>query len=308
MAARAAHVGGCSATSNVLAGMRFGIPVQGTHAHSWVMAFDTEREAFETYADAFPGGSVFLVDTYDTLAGVKLATEVGGRLRDAGHEMVGIRLDSGEMASLSIGARKILDDAGFPDAAIVASNDLDEHAITALKERGAVIDVWGVGTRMATAHDQPSLDAVYKLGAVREEPGAEWEPRMKVSSTPAKRSIPGRLRVRRLRDAGGAWLADAIYDDELDLDLADPLVHPESMVELPVAEDAEGEELLVPAMEAGARLGEPTPLAEARRRAIAAVDAMPAALRARSTDDRHFIGIDGRLSALREKTTVELSR
>src|ERR671914_765246 len=140
-ASRAAYVGGCAATSNVLAGKMYGIPVRGTHAHSWVMSFDDEMEAFEEYARALPNNCVFLVDTYDTLEGVRRAAEVGKRLRARGHEMVGIRLDSGDLAYLSIEARKILDAAGFPKAAIVASNDLDEHLIASLKEQGAKVNV-----------------------------------------------------------------------------------------------------------------------------------------------------------------------
>src|SRR5690606_5638851 len=122
-----AYIGGCDATSNVLAGKLLGIPVKGTHAHSWVMAFDTELESFARYAEAMPNNCVFLVDTYDTLQGVRHAVEVGKELRASGHEMVGIRLDSGDLAYLSIEARKILDEGGFPKAVIVASNDLDEH-------------------------------------------------------------------------------------------------------------------------------------------------------------------------------------
>ena len=301
LATRGAYIGGCSASSNVLAGRRFGIPVQGTHAHSWVMAFDTEREAFEAYAAAFPSGSVFLVDTYDTLEGVRVATEVGREMRAKGHEMVGVRLDSGDLAELSIGARRILDEAGFPDAKIVASNALDENRIAALEARGARIDVWGVGTRLSTAADQPSLNAVYKLGAVREAPEQEWEYRMKVSSSPAKRSIPGRLRVRRFTK-GGAWLADAIYDDGLGLG-DEPLVDPETQATFEVPADAVGEDLLVPVMAGGRRLIEPEPIERARERAIASVDGMPPELRERQTAARHFVGIDGRLSRIREAIT-----
>ncbi len=134
MASRAAYIGGCASTSNVLAGMAHGIPVRGTHAHSWVMSFDTELEAFATYAEAMPNNCVFLVDTYDTLQGVRHAVEAGRRLREAGHEMAGIRLDSGDLAWLSVEARRLLDEGGFPNAVIVASNDLDEHLIESLKQ------------------------------------------------------------------------------------------------------------------------------------------------------------------------------
>ncbi|MFP6639848.1 MAG: nicotinate phosphoribosyltransferase, partial [Myxococcota bacterium] len=149
-ASRAAYLGGCASTSNVLAGQQYGIPVKGTHAHSWVMLFESELEAFQAYARAMPNNCVFLVDTYDTLRGVECAIEVGRALREEGHELVGIRLDSGDLAALSIEARRLLDGAGFESASIVASNDLDEGAIEELKERGARIGVWGVGTKLAT--------------------------------------------------------------------------------------------------------------------------------------------------------------
>jgi nicotinate phosphoribosyltransferase len=179
-ASRSAFVGGCAGTSNVLAGKLFGIPVRGTHAHSWVMSFDTELEAFETYAAALPNNCVFLVDTYDTLQGVRNAVKAGELLRKTGHRMIGIRLDSGDLAYLSIEARKILDEAGFKDAAILATNDLDEHIIQSLKSQGATIAVWGVGTRLATAFDQPALGGVYKLGAIQDEHGI-WRSKLKLS-------------------------------------------------------------------------------------------------------------------------------
>jgi nicotinate phosphoribosyltransferase len=189
-ASRAAYIGGCAATSNVLAGKTFDIPVRGTHAHSWVMAFDDEREAFSAYAKAMPNNCVFLVDTYDTLEGVRRAVETGKWLRERGHEMVGIRLDSGDLAWLSVEARKILDNGGFPKALIVASNDLDEHIIASLKAQGAQINVWGVGTKLITAFDQPALGGVYKLGAIRGDDG-RWVYKVKLSEQAAKVSTPG---------------------------------------------------------------------------------------------------------------------
>src|SRR5688572_20891708 len=150
-ASRAAYIGGCAATSNVLAGKLLGIPVRGTHAHSWVMFHADELASFRAYAEALPGNCTFLVDTYDTLDGVRNAITVGHELRERGYELGGIRLDSGDLAHLSIEARRMLDEAGFPNAKIVASNDLDEHVITAIQEQGAAIDVWGVGTKLVTA-------------------------------------------------------------------------------------------------------------------------------------------------------------
>jgi nicotinate phosphoribosyltransferase len=210
-ASRSAYIGGCAATSNVLAGRIYGIPVKGTHAHSWVMCFDTELEAFERYAEAMPNNCVFLVDTYDTVRGVQRAVEVATRLRERGHEMAGIRLDSGDLAWLSKEARRILDEGGFPNAFICASNDLDEHIISSLKREGATITVWGVGTRLATAYDQPALGGVYKLSAIRDEEGV-WQPKIKLSEHAIKVTNPGLLQVHRhLLD--GEAVGDMILDE-----------------------------------------------------------------------------------------------
>jgi nicotinate phosphoribosyltransferase len=209
-AARAAHIGGCAATSNALAGKLYGIPVRGTHAHSWVMLFDDELEAFRTYAAALPNNCVFLVDTYDTLQGIAHAVEVGRELRAGGHRLLGIRLDSGDLTYLSCEARRMLDEAGFRDAQIFATNDLDEDLIQSLKMQGAKIGMWGVGTRLVTAYGEPALGGVYKLGAVEDGRGG-WAPRIKVSEQAAKTSIPGVLQVRRFTGAEG-HLADMIYD------------------------------------------------------------------------------------------------
>ncbi len=195
-ASRAAYLGGCDGTSNVWAGRYYGIPVRGTHAHSWVMVFPDELTAFEAYADALPANCIFLVDTYDSLEGVRNAITVGRELRERGHEMNGIRLDSGDLTALSIAARQLLDAAGFSDAAIVASDRLDEYAIGELKAAGARINVWGIGTRLVTSHDQPALGGVYKLAAIQDAHG-RWQPRVKASETAAKSSDPGRLAIRR---------------------------------------------------------------------------------------------------------------
>jgi len=210
-ASRAAYIGGCTATSNVLAGRLYDIPVKGTHAHSWVMSFDNEIESFRAYAAAMPNNCVFLVDTYDTLEGVRNAIEVGRELREQGFEMIGVRLDSGDLAALSIGARKLLDEAGFPAAAIVASNDLDEHLVRDLKQQGAAISVWGIGTRLATAFDQPALGGVYKLAATRNASDQPWQYRIKLSEQKIKISNPGIQQVRRFR-RDGYFTADAIYN------------------------------------------------------------------------------------------------
>lgn len=212
MAARAAYIGGCVGTSNVLAGEMLDIPVKGTHAHSWVMAFDSESEAFERYAQEMPNNCVFLVDTYDTVEGVKNAIEVSRDLRDRGHEPVGIRLDSGDLCYLSKKARELLDEAGFEDVKIVASNSLDEHVIQSLKNQGAKIDLWGVGTRLATAYDQPALGGVYKLAAISED-GEDWTPKIKLSEQRIKISNPGSICIRRYTGRDGMYMGDMLYNE-----------------------------------------------------------------------------------------------
>ena len=214
-ASRAAYIGGFDATSNVLAGKLYGIPVKGTHAHSWVMSFDSELEAFETYAKHMPNNVTLLVDTYDSLNGVRHAVEVGKQLRATGHDLAGIRLDSGDLAYLSIEARKILDEAGFEKTSIVASNDLDEYIMDSLKIQGAKINVWGVGTKLVTAFDQPALGGVFKLAAIRTDSG-EWDYKLKLSEQAIKVSTPGIQQVRRFRDASG-FVSDMIFNIETPL-------------------------------------------------------------------------------------------
>jgi nicotinate phosphoribosyltransferase len=210
-ASRSAYVGGCAGTSHVVAAKVFGLPLSGTLAHSWIMSFENELEAFNAYVDVMPNNCIFLVDTYNSLTGVRHAVEAGKRLRQRGHKFAGIRLDSGDLAYLSIEARKILDAAGFKDAVIVGSNDLDEHLIESLKQQGAAINVWGVGTMLVTAYDQPALGGVYKLSAIR-KPDGFWEHKIKLSEQTAKVTNPGLLQVRRFR-AGKGFIGDAIYDE-----------------------------------------------------------------------------------------------
>lgn len=212
-ASRASYIGGAYATSNVLAGKIYGIPVRGTHAHSWVMSFPSEEEAFEAYTAAMPNNCIFLVDTYDTIEGVKNAIKMGKKLREMGHELLGVRLDSGDLAALSIQARALLDAEGFPNAAIVASDGLDEYSIAELKSRGCKINVWGIGTNMVTAYDQPALGGVYKLAAIRKK-GGDWHYKMKVSNTPIKVSNPGILQARRFYMTNGNPFAEMIWNTE----------------------------------------------------------------------------------------------
>jgi nicotinate phosphoribosyltransferase len=293
-ASRAAYVGGCAGTSNVLAGRLFGIPVKGTHAHSWVMCFDDELEAFRAYAQAMPGNCVFLVDTYHSLEGVRRAVEAGKWLRSAGHRLLGIRLDSGDLASLSIEARKTLDEAGFPDAAIIASNDLDEHAIARLKQQGAAIGVWGVGTRLATAHESPALGAVYKLSAVR-KPGGPWEDRLKLSEDAGKSSLPGLLQVRRYRRRG-QLVADAVFDERWPIEGACLAIDPlDASRRKRIAAGTEGEDLLVPIFRDGRRVYEVPSLDATRRRAQEQLAMLPPGVRRLSRPRRYFVGLEAGL-------------
>lgn len=265
-ASRASYVGGCTATSNVLAGQRFGIPVGGTHAHSLVMVFDHELEAFLAYAEAMPNNAVLLVDTYDTLEGVRNAIRAGQRLRELGSDLTGIRIDSGDLAWLSVHARQLLDVAGFGDTMIYASNELDEYTVESLKEQGAAIDIWGVGTRLVTAHDQPALGGVYKLSAIR-RPGEQWIPRVKVSEQAAKVTTPGLLRVRRYVDADGMFVGDMIYDELSPPSAECVMVDPADATRRTSYSSAEpSEEMLVPVIEDGVVVYEPPTLMGIRER------------------------------------------
>ncbi len=298
-ASRAAYLGGAAATSNVLAGKLFGIPVKGTHAHSWVMSFEDERTAFQTYAEAMPNNCVFLVDTYDTIEGVRRAVETGKWLRERGHEMVGIRLDSGDLAYLSIEARRILDEAGFPKAAVIASNDLDEHVIASLKEQGATISVWGVGTKLATAYDQPALGGVYKLAAIR-GPGEPWRHVVKLSEQRIKVSTPGILQVRRYLDDGAAR-ADVIWDEETGVGETVTMVDPLDPTRRRRIDGASFEDLLVPVLRGGESVYEVPPLADARARAAAEVARFHAGVRRFTNPHEYPVGLELGLHELKDR-------
>ncbi|MCH5153027.1 MAG: nicotinate phosphoribosyltransferase [Clostridiales bacterium] len=227
--ARAAVIGGCSSTSNVLCAQMFGLPPKGTHAHSWVMSFPTELDAFIAYADTYPDNCLLLVDTYDTLgSGVPNAIKTFDYLKAKGYAPLGIRLDSGDLAYLSKQARKMLDDAGHSDCKIFASSDIDEYVLESLKQQGARIDIYGVGTRLITSNNTPSLGGVYKLSNVRS--AGKDHPKMKISDNPIKMTNPGEKTVYRLfgRDTNKA-IADLIalkgevIDDSKSLTITHPL-------------------------------------------------------------------------------------
>ncbi len=221
--ARAAYIGGCCGTSNVLTGQMFGIPVKGTHAHSWVMSFPSELEAFQAYAEIYPSACMLLVDTYDTLkSGVPNAITVFRELREKGYEPMGIRLDSGDLSYLSREARRMLDEAGFPNAKIFASGDLDEMLIRDLQMQGAAIDVWAVGTKLITSDDLPALGGVYKMSA--EEVDGVLVPKIKLSDNPAKMTNPGYKKIYRIYDAyNEKAIADLITLEHETIDESKPL-------------------------------------------------------------------------------------
>ena len=230
--ARAAMIGGCVGTSNVLAGQMFDVPVMGTHAHSWIMSFPDEYTAFKTYAEMYPDNCTLLVDTYDTLkSGVPNAIRVFQEFKDAGKPLIkyGIRLDSGDLAYLSKEARKMLDEAGFPEATICASNDLDEFLLHDLKMQGAAIDSWGVGTNLITSKDCPSFGGVYKLAAIQNEEG-EFVPKIKISENTEKITNPGKKTIYRIYEKASGKIkadlicfADEVIDPKQDLLLFDPM-------------------------------------------------------------------------------------
>ena len=243
--ARAAYIGGCRSTSNVLAGQMFGIEVKGTHSHSWVMSFPTEYDAFEAYAKVYPDSCLLLVDTYDTLkSGVPNAIRVFNKLKAGGHKPLGIRLDSGDLAYLSRQARKMLDEAGFPEAKIFVSNDIDEKVLLALAQQDAKIDVYGIGTKLITSFNNAALGGVYKLSAIEED--GKMIPKIKVSNSHEKTTNPGlKKTVRVLVDGMAAADLICLHDDEFDTSKPLTVYHPEQTWKKTTFDKYELKELMV---------------------------------------------------------------
>ena len=245
--ARAAVIAGCGGTSNVLTGQWFDVKVMGTHAHSWVQSFPSELDAFRAYANTYPDACMLLVDTYDTLkSGVPNAIKVFDELRASGHEPMGIRLDSGDLAYLSKQARIMLDEAGYPDVGICASSDLDEFVIRDLKMQGAKINSWGVGTKLITSEDYPALGGVYKMSA--EIVDGKMTPKIKLSENIEKMTNPGYKKVLRFYNKEGMAIADLIAMDDETIDNTKPLriYHPEYAYKNKIISDFTIRELLVP--------------------------------------------------------------
>jgi len=303
-ASRAAYIGGCAGTSNVLAGKLYDIPVRGTHAHSWVMSFPNELDSFEQFTKVMPNNAYLLVDTYNTLEGVKNAIIIAKQLAQKNKHLSGIRLDSGDLAYLSIQARKMLDAAGLKNTKIMASNDLDEHIIASLEEQGAKIDVWAVGTKLATAFDQPALDGVYKLGAVRHKNG-EWEYKLKLSEQTAKISIPGLLRTRRFFNKNGA-VADAIYDEQLGInDFCTIIDSLDSTKRRKINNGTAYEELLQPIFRKGKLVYKIPSIAKSRQRTLDQLNLFHPAIRRFLNPHSYPVGLEKNLFELRMKLILQ---
>ena len=231
--ARAAMIGGCIGTSNVLTGQMFHVPVKGTHAHSWIMSFPDEYTAFKTYASLYPNACILLVDTYDVLnSGVPNAIRVFKEMKEAGLPMkgYGIRIDSGDLAYLSKQAHRMLSEAGFGDAIISASSDLDEYLIESLKAQGAKINSWGVGTNLITCNDNPAFGGVYKLAAIKNKEDSDFVPKIKLSENVEKVTNPGNKTIMRIYDkatgkirADLICLEDEVFNPEEDMIIFDPM-------------------------------------------------------------------------------------
>ena len=296
--ARATYIGGCAGTSNLQAGQHYGIPVSGTQAHSWIMFFESEREAFEKYARAIPNNCVFLVDTYNSLDGVRRAIEVAKQLRKDQHEMIGVRLDSGDRVTLSIEARKMLDEAGFPNAKIVCSGDLDEFAIAEMKQRGAKIDIWGVGTKLTTGQPDAALGGIYKLGAMR-PPGEQWRYRIKLSDEPAKTSCPGLLQVRRFYHPDGRFIADAIYETDRAIGKPCVLVDLQTEEETEIRAGTEYSDLLAPIFRGGELVYQVPKIEASREHVRKQLSCAPPEILRLKDPKGHKIGLEKSLHELR---------
>lgn len=306
-ASRAAYIGGCVGTSNTLAGQAFDIPVQGTHAHSWVMSFASELEAFRAYADLYPDRANLLVDTYDTLeSGVPNAIKVGLELKARGHELKGIRLDSGDLAHLSKRARAMLDEAGLTSTKIVASNDLDETLIADLLEQGARIDIWGVGTNLVTSQDQPALGGVYKLVAAQGA-GGKMEARIKISSNPEKITVPGVKQIWRAYGEDGSMLGDCLaLEDEPDPSGELETLHPHYVGTRSRLRAARWRPMLQPVMRGGQECpGVRRDLSRIRASFLENLKTLPVECQRRVNPQVYWVGLSQELWDLRTRLLAE---
>lgn len=296
-ASRAAFIGGCKSTSNVLAGKFFGIPVKGTHAHSWVLTFNEEKEAFRTWARVMPNNCIFLVDTYQTIGGVKAAIEVAQEMKKEGVALKGVRLDSGDIAALSIEVRKLFDEAGLSDVAIMASNELDEHLIRDVKQQGGMVTLWGVGTNLVTGKEQPALDGVYKLTAITNEVG-NWEYKVKISEQSAKVTNPGKIQVRRFIK-NSIYIGDMMYDAEKSLTGDEESVNMYDPLKLQSFAMAEHFDLLVPIYRSGRRVYESPSLKDIQAHANEEKNSLNESVKRFLHPSPYFVGMEKSLHEIK---------
>ena len=305
--ARAAYIGGVRSTSNVQAGKTYGIPVRGTHAHSWIMAFPDELAAFRAYADVFPDSCVLLVDTYDTLrSGIPNALVVARELREKGHELLGVRIDSGDLAYLSREARKVFDEAGFPRVQIVASNELDEYIIDSMKDEGGRVDVYGVGTKLATCMGEGggALGGVYKLVRIAERPT------LKVTSDVAKATLPDRKRVLRAVAPDGSFIQDVICLSGEDVRPGETVFDPANTLQhILLPANARLEDLRSVVMQGGSRTSERLPtLDEMADHCADQLTRLPQGCLRFINPHRYKVSITGSLNSLRLELMKEVLR
>ncbi len=303
--ARASYIAGAASTSNVLAGRRYGIPVSGTHAHSWVMSFPDELSAFRAFASTSPKNCTLLVDTYDVREGVAHAITVAHEMEAAGEHLAAIRIDSGDLARLSAYARRAFDDAGLPHVKIVVSNDLDEHTISSLLAQGAPVDSFGVGTKLATCYDQPALGCVYKLSARRSGAGEAWRPVMKLSEQPFKRTIPGVQQLRRYEDADGRPVCDMVYDPAYLEGGPERLISVDDPARVVDVSGLIAREVLEPQVRDGKAFAAREPLEQARERCARALRALDPACRRFLNPQSYTIGMEAGLAGLRDRLVRE---
>lgn len=300
-ASRAAYIGGCESTSNTLAGKLYDIPVRGTHAHSFVTAFPSEEKAFSAYASVMPHNALLLVDTYNTIEGVKHAITIGKKLREEGADLLGVRLDSGDLAALSIKAREMLDDAGFKDTIILASNALDEYVIADIKRQHAKITAWGVGTKLATAYDQPALDGVYKLSALADKNG-KWNYKLKLSEHEGKINNPGRHQIRRYF-CNDSIAMDVIYDLEIGIaEVPETVLLNEKMTPIRLDDYDAYVDLLEPIYQRGKWIQKPQSIHDMRKRSIDEVNEFFT----KHGDQIYSVGLEARLFALKNKIISDI--
>lgn len=302
--ARASYVGGAGSTSNCLAGRIYGIPVFGTHAHSWVMAFPTELDAFRAFAKSSPKNCTLLVDTYDVDHGIANAITVAKEMEAVGERLSAIRIDSGDLARLSKRARRAFDDADLPYVKISVSNDLDEYTIQSLLAQGAPIDSFGVGTKLATCDPQPSLGGVYKLSATKAPGENTWSPVIKLSEQAYKRTIPGIQHVLRFQDETGCPMGDLIVDDSYatgDMSTAVDVLDPYTTYDFSAWTPRE---LLYQLVEDGNRTGEPESIEVAKRRCRDALMRLDPATKRFLNPQTYPVGLESGLAHLRERLTA----